>query len=79
MGHMATQQCNRTLLADDHTELADKHILMTAEPGPIENLDNESEGGDSDEVGNSSEGGDSVDLDNLNDTDLVDVASFAAL
>ena len=79
MGHLATRQCNRTLLADKHTEFADKHIFITVEPGPIENWDNESEGRDLDEVGNDSEGNDSVNIDNLNDMDLVDVAGFAAL
>ena len=79
VGHMATWQCDRTLLADEHTEIADEDFILIVEPGPIESRDNESEGGDSDEVGNDSEGNDSVDIDNLNDMDLVDVAGFAAL
>ena len=31
VGHLATRQCNRTLLADKHTELTDEHIFMTVE------------------------------------------------
>ena len=76
---MATQQCNEMLLADEHTELADEYVFLTVEPEPIENQDNESEGKDLDKVGDNSEGDNSVDLDNLNDTDLVDVAGFAPL
>ena len=48
-------------------------------PEPINNQDDESKGKDSDKVGNNSEHDNSVDLDNLNDTDLVDVAGFAPL
>ena len=76
---MATQQCNEMLLADEHTELADEYVFLTVEPKPIENQDNESGGKDLDKVGDNSEGDNSVDLDNLNDTDLVDVAGFAPL
>ena len=60
-------------------ELAAKYVFLTVEPELIENQDNESEGKDLDKVGDNSEGDDSVDLDNLNDTDLVDVAGFAPL
>ena len=77
--HMATRQCNRTLLADEHTEVADEDLFLTAEPEPNENQDNGSEGEDSDEVGNDSEGDDNVALDNLDDRDLVIVAGFTAL
>ena len=77
--HMATWQCNRTLLADKHTEVADEDLFLTVEPEPIENQDNGSEGKDSDEVGNDSEGDDNVALDNLDDRDLVIVAGFTAL
>ena len=79
MGHLATWQCNRTLLADEHTEFADKHIFLTGESEPTGSWDNESDGEDSDEDSNYSEGNDGADIDNLNDTDLVDVAGFAAL
>ena len=79
MGHLATRQCNRTLLADEHTEFADEHVFLTGESEPTGNRDNESEGEDSDEDGNNSEGDDGADIDNLNDMDLVDVAGFAAL
>ena len=64
---------------DEHMELADKYVFLTVEPELIENQDNESEGKDLDKVGDNSEGDNSVDLDNLNDTDLVDVAGFAPL
>ena len=80
--HMATQQCNRTLLADEHTVLADEHIPL-AQPQPTANQDNESEGDDLDEGGN--EGDDDIDRANLlshslNDTaDILNVARFAAL
>ena len=60
-------------------ELAAKYVFLTVEPELIENQDNESEGKDLDKVGDNSESDDSVDLDNLNDTDLVDVAGFAPL
>ena len=76
---MATRQCNRTLLADEHTEVADEDLFLMVEPEPIENQDHGSEGKDSDEVGNNSEGDDNVALNNLNDRDLVIVASFTAL
>ena len=64
---------------DEHMELAAKYVFLTVEPELIENQDNESEGKDLDKVGDNSESDDSVDLDNLNDTDLVDVAGFAPL
>ena len=73
---MATRQCNRMLLADKHTEVADEDLFLTVEPEPIENQDNGSEGEDSDKVGNDSEGNDNVALDNLNDRDLVIVVTF---
>jgi hypothetical protein len=79
VGHLATRQCNRTLLADEHTEVADEDLFLTVEPEPIENQDDGSEGEDSDEVGNDSEGDDNVALDNLNDRDLVILAGFTAL
>ena len=79
VGHMATRQCNGTLLADEHTEVADEDLFLTVEPELRENQDDESEGEDLDEVGNDSEGDDNVALDNLNDRDLVDVAGFTAL
>ena len=76
---MATRQCNRTLLTDKHTEVADEDLFLTAKPEPIENQDDGSEGEDSDKVGNDSEGDDNVALDNLKDRDLVIVAGFTAL
>ena len=79
VGHVATWQCNEMLLTDEHTELADKYVVLTVKPEPINNQDDESKGKDSDKVGNNSEHNNSVDLDNLNDTDLVDVAGFAPL
>ena len=79
VGHMATRQCNRTLLADEHTEVADEELFVTVEPEHVENQDNGSEGEDSDEVGIDSEGDDNVALDDLTDRDLVTVAGFTAL
>ena len=76
---MATQQCNRTLLADEHTEVADEELFVTVEPEHVENRDNGSEGKDLDKVGINSEGNDNVALDNLTDRDLVTVAGFTAL
>ena len=60
MGHLATRQCNRTLLADEHTEFADEHVFLTGESEPTGNRDNESEGEESDEDSNNSEGDDSA-------------------
>ena len=54
VGHLATRQCNRTLLTDKHTEVADEDLFLTAKPEPIENQDDGSEGEDSDKVGNCS-------------------------
>ena len=76
---MATRQCNRTLLADEHMEVADEELFVTLEPEHIENQDNGSEGEDSDKVGIDSEDDDNVALDNLTDRDLVTVAGFTAL
>ena len=79
---MATRQCNRMLLADEHTKLADEDFLL-AQPQPSAIQDHESEGDDSDEAGN--EGDDDLDSANLhshnlnNTADILDVAGFAAL
>ena len=79
---MATRQCNRTLLADEHTELADEDFLL-AQPQPSAIQDHKSEDDDSDEAGN--EGDDDLDGANLhshnlnNTANVLDVAGFAAL
>jgi hypothetical protein len=72
VGHLATRQCNKTLLADEHTLLAepDEPAVPVAEPGSDE--DSESEVGETDNEGH--------DLpDDLDDTELVDRAGFGAL
>ena len=79
---MATRQCNRTLLADEHTIHTNEYVPL-AQPQPTTNQDNDSEGEDSDEASDEEE--DDVDganllSHNLNDTaDVLDVAGFAAL
>ena len=74
MGHLATRQCNKTLLEDEHTvtALADEPVLPAAERGADE--DSESEDGETDSENHDLTG--NLDLD---DADLADMAGFAAL
>ena len=71
---MATQQCNKTLLEDEHTvtALADEPILPAAEHRA--NEDSESEDGEMDSENHDHTG--NLDLD---DADLADMAGFTAL
>lgn len=73
VGHLATRQCNKTLLADEHTLLAepdDEPAVPEAEPGSDE--DSESEVEETYNEGHDLSG-------DLDDTDLVDRAGFGAL
>ena len=65
VGHVATQECDKMLLADEHTVLADEYTLLAESqtlPQPIGNQDTDDEDEDKDERENE---GDEDSEDNL--------------
>jgi hypothetical protein len=76
VGHLATWQCNKTLLADEHTVLADPDEPTFPVPvaDPTSDEDSDSEVGESD-----NEDRDRDLTDNLDDSEIVDMAGFRAL
>lgn len=78
VGHLATRQCNKTLLADEHTLLAQSEEIGDTLHESIGDQDSETE----DEDRAESEGDeDRMDLiaGVTNDLDIVTLAGFAAL
>jgi hypothetical protein len=76
VGHLTTWQCNKTLLADKHTVLADPDEPAFPVPvaDPTSDEDSDSEVGESD-----NEGCDRDLADDLDDSEIVNMAGFGAL
>jgi hypothetical protein len=78
VGHIATQKCNKTLLADEHTVFADEYAFPEVDE-PTGDQGNES-GKDSDNDGDEADvNPDIVDLQLLDEALTLDTIGFAAL
>jgi hypothetical protein len=78
VGHRATQQCNPTLLADEHTVLADEYAFPEVDE-PAGDQGNES-GKDLDDDDEEADHDPNIaDLQLSDETAVLDVAGFSAL
>ena len=78
VGHTATWQCNKILLADEHTLLPDEYVFPEVDE-PTGNQGNESgkdSDSDDDEVDNP--GPDIAELQSLDDTAILDATALAS-